>query len=158
MSIFSWRQNVGVRPILTAGPAPTVQFSPSTAAPIHHTGQEEGNCDWLKACVATTCLHLTPRSHRVHKILSLFYVPNQALLLRFWNKQAVTVGTFILSVSYSNSRSFTQRLDALFQPDTHRIVHKYRISLKTFFLKLYFFFGLHQFHIYLSSRALLNTH
>jgi hypothetical protein len=71
VSIFSWRQNADARPILTAGPPPSVQFSPPTAAPSHHIGYEEGNCDWLKACVATTCLHLTPRFRRVHKILSL---------------------------------------------------------------------------------------
>jgi len=70
--------------------------------------------------------------------LSLFYVLNQTLLLRFWNKQAVTVGTFILSVSYSNSRSFIQRLDALFLPGTHRIVHKYKISLNFFLCETLF--------------------
>jgi hypothetical protein len=158
VSIFSWRQNVGARPILTAGPPPTVQFSPPAAAPIHHTGQEEGNGDWLKACVATTCLHLTPRSHRVHKIFSLFYVLNQALLLRFWNKQAVTVGTFILSVSYFNYRSFIQRLDALFLPGTHRIVDKYKISLKNCLIWNFIVLGVHQVYIHLSSRVLLNTH
>ena len=85
MSIFSWWQNVGARPILTACPPPTVQFPPSTTAPIHHTGQEEGNCDWLKACVATTCLHLTRRSHRVQTI------PSLSLFFMFWIKPSFFV-------------------------------------------------------------------